>query len=187
MRAREMHNKLDKLAPSSEDDEHNIPDLTLLSPELQDWVDEIFDKVRQANKDEAGDIITPVEARKLCDLLNELPVLGPDDKFAGPDLDIPDEIRSHFQLARWHEEGRRHWPSFDFFHKLKAVQKVRFVELCRKYGWEGEYPRDYSRHHFTYRRSPSGRWGIPGLFPLSEWEPEDEAELRALLDAAEKR
>jgi hypothetical protein len=69
----------------------------------------------------------------------------------------------------------------DFFHKLKAVQKVRFVELCRKYGWNGEYPRDRS-HRFE-----SGRWGIPGLLPLSEWEPEDEAELRTLLDAAEKR
>jgi hypothetical protein len=53
MRAREMHNKLDRLAPSSEDDEHAIPDLTLLSPEAQDWVDEMFDKIREASEDEA--------------------------------------------------------------------------------------------------------------------------------------
>ena len=105
---------------------------------------------------------------------------GRDDKFAGPDLDIPREIETHFTLAKWHEEGRHHWPSFDFFRKLKATQKVRFVELCRQYGWEGEYPRDRSRRYFTL-----GRWGIPGLLPLSQWDPEDEAELRSLLDAAE--
>jgi hypothetical protein len=179
MRAREMHNKLDRLAPSSEDDEHNIPDLTLLSPEDQDWVDEMFEKVRAAEEDGAKSI-TPAEVRKLLDLLNDLPVLGPDDKFAGPDLDIPREIEMHFTLAKWHEEGRHHWPRFDFFHKLKAVQKVRFVELCRQYGWEGEYPRDRSRRYFKL-----GRWGIPGLLPLSQWDPDDEAEMRSLLDVAE--
>ena len=33
----------------------------------------------------------------------------------------------------------------------------------------------------------TGRWGIPGLLPLSQWDPDDEAELRSLLDAAEKQ
>ncbi len=179
MRAREMHNKLDKLSVPSEDDEHTFPDISLLSPEDQDWVDEMFEKIRAA-KDEVENVITDAEARKLVDLLNELPVLGRDDKFAGPDLDIPREIETHFQLTKWHEEGRHHWPSFDFFRKLKATQKVRFVELCRKYGWEGEYPRDRSRHYFKL-----GSWGIPGLLPLSQWDPEDEAELRSLLDVAE--
>jgi hypothetical protein len=178
MRAREMHNKLDKLSVPSEDDEHTCPDISLLSPEDQDWVDEMFEKIRAA-KDEVENVITDAEARKLVDLLNELPVLGRDDKFAGPDLDIPREIEMHFTLAKWHEEGKHHWPSFDFFRKLKAVPKVRFVELCRKYGWRGEYPRDRSR------RFESGRWGIPGLLPLSQWDPEDEAELRSLLDVAE--
>jgi hypothetical protein len=179
MRAREMHNKLDRLSGSPDDDEHTCPDISLLSPEDQDWVDEMFEKIRAA-KDEVENVIAPAEGRKLLDLLNELPVLGRDDKFAGPDLDIPREIEMHFTLAKWHEEGRHHWPSFDFFHKLKAVQKVRLVELCRQYGWEVEYPRDRSRRYFRL-----GKWGIPGLLPLSQWDPEDEAELRSLLDVAE--
>ena len=87
------------------------------------------------------------------------------------------EIEMHFTLVKWREE-RRYWPRF-VFHKLTAVQKDRFVELCRQYGWEGEYPRDRSRRYST-----SGRWGIPGLLPLSERDPEDEAELRSLLDLA---
>jgi hypothetical protein len=45
-------------------------------------------------------------------------VLGRDDKFAGPDLDMPYEIESHFQLAKWHEEGRCHWPQLDFANPL---------------------------------------------------------------------
>ena len=105
MRAREMNNKLDKLALSAEDEEHTFPDLSLLSPEDQDWVDEMFEKIREA-KDEVENVITPAEGRKLLDLLQELPVLGRDDKFAGPDLDIPREIETHFTLAKWHEEGR---------------------------------------------------------------------------------
>jgi hypothetical protein len=48
----------------------------------------------------------------------------------GPDLDIPRNIQYHFQLVRWHEEGRYHWPRFEL-HKLRAVQKVRFMELCQ--------------------------------------------------------
>jgi hypothetical protein len=172
MRSREMHNKLDKLSVPSEDDEHNIPDLTLLSPELQDWVNEMFGKVRDKS-------ISDTEAHKLCDLLRELPSLGPGEHFQGPCLEIPRGIETHFQLAKWHEEGRYHWPRFDLY-KLKAVQKVRFVDLCRKYGWKGEYPRDRS-HRFE-----SGRWGIPGLLPLSQWDPEDEVELRSLLDTAER-
>ena len=179
MRAREMHNKLDKLSVPSEDDEHTCPDISLLSPEDQDWVDEIFEKIRSA-KDEVENVVTPAEGHKLLDLLNELPVLGRDDEFAGPDLDIPREIETHFQLAKWHEEGRHHWPSFDFFRKLKAVQKVRFVELCRKYGWEGDYPNPDRNRGWKHRkvRDPVR------LLPLNQWDPEDEAELRSLLDVA---
>jgi len=105
MRAREMNNKLDKLSVPSEDDEHTCPDISLLSPEDQDWVDEMFEKIRSA-KDEVENVVTPAEGHKLLDLLNELPVLGRDDEFAGPDLDIPREIEEHFQLLKWHEEGR---------------------------------------------------------------------------------
>ena len=70
-------------------------------------------------------------------------------------------------------------PQFDF-DKLKLVQKARFVELCREYGWEGEYPnpvRFGARRH-GLRRNPLS------MAPLSEWDPEDEAELRSLLEVA---
>jgi hypothetical protein len=172
MRSREMHNKLDRLSPPAEDDEHSFPDISLLSPEDQDWVHAMFGKLSEES-------ISEVDLRKLLHLLDILPLRGPDEKFKGPDLDIPREIETHFQLFKWHEEGRHRWPRFNFY-KLKAVQKVRFVELCRRYGWEGEYPRSRARHYFE-----PGRWGIPNLVPLSEWNPEDEAELRSLLDLAD--
>jgi hypothetical protein len=175
MRAREMHNKLDRLSGSPDDDEHTCPDISLLSPEDQDWVDEMFEKIRAA-KDEVENVIAPAEGRKLLDLLNELPVLGRDDKFAGPDLDIPREIEMHFTLAKWHEEGRHHWPRFEL-HKLKATQKVRFIELCRQYGWEGEYPNPDRGRRWKHRDPVR-------LLPPSEWDPDDEAELRSLLDMA---
>jgi hypothetical protein len=171
MRSREMLSKLDRLSVPAEDDESAIPDISLLTPEDQDWVDEMFAKVRD-------ETISEAEARKLCDLLNKLPILGCDDRFQGPDLEIPREIQSHFKLFKWHEDGSHHWLHFSFC-KLRATQKVRFVELCRRYGWEGEYPQSRS-----VRKRASGRWGIPQLLSLSEWDPVDEAELRSMLDTA---
>jgi hypothetical protein len=174
MRAREMHNKLDKLSVPFEDDEYTCPDISLLSPEDQDWVHEMFAKIR-ADEDGIENCISPAEARKLSDLLAGLPVLDQCEGFKGPDLEIPNELKYYFELLKWHEEGRHHWPRVDFY-KLKAVQKVRFVEL-----WQGELPRDRSRENTAL-----GRRGIPGLLPLSQWDPEDEAELRSLLEEAEK-
>ena len=52
--------------------------------------------------------------------------------------------------------------------QLKTVQKVRFVELCRQYGWLDE------------ERSS---WRMPFL---RRWAPDDQAEMRALLDEAAK-
>ena len=169
-----MLNKLDKLSVPAEDDEHAIPDISLLSPEDQDWVHDMFGKVREST-------ITESEVRELCDVLNRLPVLGPDEKFQGPRLDIPRSLEHHFQLFTWHERGRCHWPRFDF-HNLKAVQKVRLVELCRRYGWEGEYPMPRSAGMMFFKRGNAAH-----LLPLSEWDPEDEAEMRSLLDEAAAR
>jgi hypothetical protein len=180
MRAREMNNKLDKLW-ASDNDEQTCPDISLLSPQDQDRVHEILAKIKDV-KDEhefwariQENIVTQVELREVLDLWEELPILGPGDGFKGPSYGIPLELCSHFR--RRENEGVH--AQFDF-HKLKLVQKVRFVELCRKYGWEGEYPRDRSRNYFKL-----AKWGIPGLLPLSQWDPEHEAELRSLLDVAE--
>jgi hypothetical protein len=178
MRAREMNNKLDKLW-ASDNDEQTCPDISLLSPQDQDRVHEILAKIKGV-KDEhefwariQENIVTQVELREVLDLWEELPILGPGDGFKGPSYGIPLELCSHFR--RRENEGVH--PQFDF-HKLKMVQKVRFVELCRKYGWEGEYP-DPDRGRGQLHRCPVR------LLALNQWDPEDEAELRSLLDVAE--
>jgi hypothetical protein len=65
------------------------------------------------------------------------------------------------------------------FSKLKLVQKARFVELCRKYRWEGEYPAAVRVGGQLYR-------GPVNPVPLCEWDTEDQTEIRSLLDAGEK-
>jgi hypothetical protein len=165
MRSREMHNKLDRLSGSVDDDEPTCPDTSLLSPEDQDWVQEIFAKISDA-KDE-NDFrakVSEAELRKLSDLLAELPRRSRGEGFAGPSFAIPRNLERLFQY-------------FDL-HTLKVVQKVRLVELCRKYGWEGEYPDPDRDGGWKKHRSPVR------LVPLCEWDAENEAELQALLKEA---
>jgi hypothetical protein len=182
MRAREMHNKLDKLSGSVDDDEHTCPDISLLSPEDQDRVHEILAKFKGAKGEHElwakvkENIVTEAELREIFELWAELPRLGPGDSFKGPSYAIPLELCSYFTHFRRRENGGVH-PQFDF-HKLKVVEKARFVELCRKYGWEGEYPNPV---RFGGRRHRD----LVRLVALSQWDPEDEAELRSLLDVAE--
>jgi len=138
MRAREMNNKLDKLWASGDDDEQTCPDISLLSPEDQDRVHEILAKFEGAKGEHElwariqENIVTEVEFREIINLWAELPRLGPGDGFKGPSYAIPLELRSYFTHFRRRENEGVH-PQFDF-HKLKLAQKVRFVELCRKYG-----------------------------------------------------
>jgi hypothetical protein len=81
-----------------------------------------------------------------------LPRLAPGEGFKGPSYSIPYELRDYFtRVFRRENEGQ--W-RFDY-HKLKLVQKVRFLELCRKYGREGEYP-DPDRG-----RGRKGHWKHP--------------------------
>jgi hypothetical protein len=185
MRAREMHNKLDRLSGSVDDDEQTCPDISLLSPEDQDRAHELFEKIEGVENEQEflakinENTITEAELRELSDLFAKLPQLGPGDGFKGPSYEIPLELCSYFTHFRRRENEGVH-PQFDF-PKLKAVQKARFVELCRKYGWEGEYPnadRGHVWRHWAHRDPVR-------LLPLSQWDPEDEAELRSLLDVAE--
>ncbi|MGC1354765.1 MAG: hypothetical protein WA851_03015, partial [Xanthobacteraceae bacterium] len=120
--------------------------------------------------------ITEAELGELSYLFDELPQLGPGDRFKGPSYEIPLELCSYFTHFRRRENEGVH-PQFDC-DKLKLVQKVRFVELCRKYGWEGEYPNP-NRGRGRLHRGPVR------LLALSQWDPEDEAELRSLLDVAD--
>jgi hypothetical protein len=171
MRAREMHNKLDRLSGSVDDDEQTCPDISLLSPEDQDRARELLAKIEGVESEQEflakinENTITEAELRELSDLFDGLPILGPGEGFKGPSFDIPLNLERHFR-------------DFDL-STLKLVQKVRFVELCRKYGWEGEYPnRGHVWGHWKHRDPVR-------LLPLSEWDSEDEAELRSLMDAAQ--
>lgn len=184
MRAREMHNKLDKLSGSVNDDEQTCPDISLLSPEDQDRAHELLAKIENVENEHEflakinDNTITEAELRELSALLDDLPILGPGDDFKGPSYAIPHQLRRYFTHFLQRENEGQVQPQFDF-DKLKLVQKVRFVELCRKYGWEGEYP---NPAHFRdwMRRGPVN------LVPLGDWDREDETEMRSLLDAAEK-
>jgi hypothetical protein len=137
MRAREMNNKLDKLWASGDDDEPTCPDISLLSPKDQDRVHEVLAKFEGAKGVHElwariqENIVTEAEFREIINLWAELPRLGPGESFKGPSFEITGDLQGHFRCFN--------------SHTLKAVQKVRFVELCRKYGWEGEYP-DPVRH-----------------------------------------
>ena len=187
MRAREMHNKLDRLSGSVDDGKNTCPDISLLSPEDQDRAHELLEKIEGVENEQEflakinENTITEAELRELSDLFAELPQLGPGDRFKGPSYEIPLELCSYFTpLLRRENEGVH--PQFDC-NKLKLVQKVRFVELCRKYGWEGEYPNPvrFGGQRHGLRRNPVN------MVPLSQWDPEDEAELRSFLDTAEKQ
>ena len=108
--------------------EESVPDISLLSPEQQDRYQELADKLLA---DESS--ITPAEVRELNQLLKGLPHLGPHDEFGGPDLEIPDSLAFHF---KWTEQRGKFPYRFYNFRRLKAVQKVRFVELCACAGRE---------------------------------------------------
>ena len=162
------------------------PDISLLSPEDQDRAHELLTKIEGVENEHEflakinENTITEAELRELSYLFDELPQLGPGDRFKGPSYEIPLELCSYFTHFRRRENEGRVQPQFDC-DKLKLVQKVRFVELCRKYGWEGEYPNPvrFGGQRHGLRRNPVN------IVPLSEWDSEDEAELRSLLDVAE--
>jgi hypothetical protein len=142
--------------PAVEPKEESVPDISLLSPEQQDRYQELADKL-------LADESSPDETEELNQLLKALPLVGPREKFSGPDLEIPDPLVFHF---KWTEQRGKLPYRFFEFHRLKAVQKVRFVELCRKYGWS------------------DGQNAGRTLPRLHEWSPHDRAEMNGLLDAA---
>ena len=105
----------------------------------------------------------PTINRKVRDelerLLADLPILGPDDKPAGPKIEVPPALVHYWQ---WNQSTST-WRHYDFW-KLKAVQKIRLAELCRYYGWrEGTSPK-------------------ATMLPLSEWAEQDRNEMTAFLD-----
>jgi hypothetical protein len=156
MRSRQMLAKLDRLDVPSQEPE--CPDVSLLSPAHQDRVFELFRKNRNSLNE-----IEPTINRKARDelegLLADPPVIGPDDKPAGPKIEVPPALVHYWQ---WNQSTST-WRHYDFW-KLKAVQKIRLAELCRYYGWcEGT--------------SPKAR-----MLPLCDWTEQDRDEMTAFLD-----
>jgi hypothetical protein len=149
--------KLDRLDLPSQ--EPKCPDISLLSPAAQDRVFEQFRK----NRNSPNEI--PTINRKVRDelerLLADLPILGPDDKPAGPKIEVPPALVHYWQ---WNQSTST-WRHYDFW-KLKAVQKIRLAELCRYYGWrEGTSPK-------------------ATMLPLCDWTEQDRDEMTAFLDEA---
>jgi hypothetical protein len=183
-----MNNKLDRLSVPFEDGEDMAPDISLLSPEDQDRVHEVLAKLDGATGEQEicakikENLVTVAELNEMFGLWVGLPRLGPGEGFKGPSYSIPDQLSDYFTDFLRRENGKGVLPRFDFC-KLKLVQNVRVVELCRKYGWEGEYPNPDRHRGWKHRK----RGDSLGLLQLSEWDPDDEAELRSLLDVAEVR
>ena len=128
--------------------EPEFPDISLLSPVSQDRVFGLFEK----NRDSPNGIAENKrkELDELERLLADLPIIGPDDKPAGPKIEVPPALVHYWQ---WSQSASA-WRHYDFW-KLKAVQKIRLAELCRYYGWrEGTSPK-------------------ATMWPLCEWAEQD--------------
>jgi hypothetical protein len=164
MRSREMLKKLDRLSVDTTEDE-TVPDIWLLAPKDQDRVHELFAKL--GDPEGRDQTITPDEEQELCGMLDGLPVLGPDDRSAGPDLEVPKELQFYWT---WSQPADG-WRPYDF-HRLKCVQKVRFAELCAQYG---------------YKKGMSNVEVKQNLAHLSQWLKDDQLAMIGLLQAASNR
>ena len=161
MRAREMMAKLDRLpTPKSE---VKLWDLSLLSP--QDY-DRVIDLLRLIGRSEnkKAESLTPAFA-ELSALVRDLPRLGKDDPKQGPVIEVPDGLADYWQ---WQQKASK-WRSYDFY-ELSKVQTLRFVELCKRYGYVAGPGRIKEQ-----------------MTPLAQWRTDDRAEMTELLDIAASR
>src|SRR5271168_1205331 len=158
MRSREMLVKLNRLPLPPEP--VTCPDISLLSPKDQDRVQELFDKIRDRETGSES-TISDKELDELMKLLASVPRLGPDDRFAGPRIEVPDDFAFHW---KWRQRAAG-W-DFYSFEKLGKVETLRFAELCNRYKQRvGPKPQDC-------------------MLPLEDWQTDDKAEIQALLDKA---
>jgi hypothetical protein len=153
-----MHARLNRLPIPPE--EIKFPDISLLSPADQDRVEELYNKCGNASAG-IGPVISVNELDELKKLLANLPLLGLDDRFGGPRIEVPRDLEFYW---KW----RQRTAGWDFysFDRLGKVQTVRFVELCARY------------------KNPVGIGRQNRIIPLEEWETDDKAEMQALLDKA---
>ena len=159
MRAREMMARLERL-PKLQGDRKTW-DLSLLSPEKQDRVTDLF-RLLFDSKDLQSEGRHNALA-ELNELVRNLPLIRPDDPEKGPVIKVPGELTRYWQ---WKQPASR-WRSLNF-HKLGKVQTLRFVELCERYGFSASMNTPIKEQ----------------MLPLLEWQLKDRVELQGLLDVA---
>jgi hypothetical protein len=165
MRARDMMTKLDRL-PTKEE-EYRIPDFSLLSPADQDRANELL---HQLHDDDGGDGFEEQRA-EFWGLMEGLPLVGRNDPDGGPLIEVPHQLRSYWM---WSQRAAK-WRNFSF-NNLGKVQTLRFVELCREYGYVEDDP-ELSCGDNVRRLKAS-------MVPLADWEPDDRVEIGRMLDVA---
>ena len=149
-----MMAKLDRL-PIHE--EIKVWDLSLLSPEDQDRAKDLMDLIRGATDIEAKGVKSALI--EFANLVEGLPLLGENDRRQGPKIEVPRSLAYYWQRRQHASEWRRY-----YFNELKKVQILRFVELCRQYGYREGNTRE--------------------MAPIDEWAPDDREELAELLEIA---
>jgi hypothetical protein len=142
--------------------EAECPDLTLLTPEEQDRVEELDKKGKNTLEGlEPG--ITMDEVRELEGLLAKVPRVGPGGTLAGPRIRVPRALERYWRYVKpAGGSGYR-------FGNLGKVETLRFVELCTFYSVHG---------------SLSGWSLIDRILPLEDWDSDDKAEMEAMLEKA---
>jgi hypothetical protein len=164
MRARQMLAKLGGIRTSPA--RARCPDISLLSPADQDRVLELFRKNRNSiNGVEPS--ITQKEFKELLRLIEDLPTLGPDDRFAGPKIEVPRGLERYWERSQPATGGRGY-----SFRNLGKVETLRFVELCNRNGAD---------------EHGSGLRLRDRMVPLAEWQSDDKAEMQAMLEKAARR
>jgi hypothetical protein len=148
-----MLRRLDRIAPD-EKKERLRPNLSVLSPWEYDRFMDLAEKVYSLSLEERQELVA---------LLGKCPVQTDEDKSRVP-------IKISLALAYYwgHRNGVSGWRSYQF-HRLRMVERERFLTLCARYGWE-----DGS--------AVKGR-----MAPLEAWASDDQEEIQALLDLADSR
>ena len=103
---------------------------------------------------------------ELIDLVDDLSLLGPQDSRQGPIIEVPAELAQYWQR----QQKALEWRSYDIY-QLSKVQTLRFVELCKRYGYA------------------AGLGPIKEqMTPLAQWPTDDGVEMMTeLLDVAASR
>jgi hypothetical protein len=160
VRAREMMAKLDRLpTPKSE---VKLWDVSLLSPEKQDRYSELSEQIFQSKDVNSGSLDGVF--LELINLVDDLPLLGPHDSNKGPLIEVPAELADYWRR----QQKATEWRHYDFFN-LGKVQTLRFLELCKRYGYEAGL--GLIKEQMT---------------PLAQWRTPDRVEMTELLKVAAK-